>query len=141
MTVTLTYRHIIDMIMAADGISASLDRTDGTLTVLCDDHAEGLKQLIRQAMALIALRVVEAITDYSDDADGITVEVIDSVGTQQVAASQLTAALVWQTLHLAYAGSDNTRAAIYAATAGTAIAALSAHTTPCPARRHPDWIL
>jgi hypothetical protein len=132
LTVTLTFSSIIDMIMAADGLSASLDRSDGLLTVINDDHEAALTLLAKQAIAIVAAEAGETITTYTITDNGIAVQLTDSVTTTEPATSQLLTAVVWRTLQLAYAGCNPTRAATCATTAAAATTDLAARTPPCP---------
>ncbi len=131
MTITFTFSYIIDMIMAVDGMAASLDRADGNLTVINDDHQEALTQLIKQATAIVTAKGGEVISDYTFTDHELQLTVADSI-SQSIATSQLTTAVVWQTLQLAYAGPDAARANHCGITVTEAMSTLAQLTLPCP---------
>lgn len=131
MTYEISIDKIIDTIMAADGISATLDRNTEGLRVINEAHIPALKQLIQQAIAFIAAQHADIITGYTISDTDIAVEINDNA----VGAGQLQAAITWLTLQFSYAGIDDTRAKAFATLATNTLSALSLSTSFCPPHR------
>jgi hypothetical protein len=128
MTAQYTTYEIIEAVIAADGMSAALDRSEARLTVINDDLAGALRVLIPQAVALVVSAVGDVISGYEVSANTVSISYADTVDI----AEALRTAIVWRALQLSYVGVDEARAQRCAAIADAAVPQC---TPPCPAHR------
>jgi hypothetical protein len=136
MNLTIVISDIRSAVLAADAMSAALDRAPETLTIINPDLDEALTKLIEQALPLVIAPIAHIVSAYTIDNDAISITTNVDIDISLA----LRSALTWRTLQLCYVGCNSVRATYCANVADSSLAAYKSCSATCPPQRPEHYL-